>query len=171
MSFSENLFLNYVPLAAIIGGLVWYFRRPKQRAAPPTLPSDVSPPKVPPLPLPETKDRLPAFARDMSGGNEQFVAFVDAMMAQGALSAGAPEEWEIWDADLFPAVPYNKAKRWNQRALRATKQTDGKHDIYAHDAYFMASYFIEDARPAGVDYFEGRTGDRPLSVTHYWEAS
>lgn len=279
MSFFENLFLNHIPLAVIAGDSIWYFRRPEKQVAPPPVPFTVAPPKVPQLPLPDINDRLSAFAHDRSRGHEELVAFVDAMMAEGCLPAGAPEKWEIWDAYqegsgpeffggivvqilsalylnaddfvpleyldwredvgnaaaqydklfermmgkpgtilanvkalreevrfsktgpevatasarqafelsnlklleivppvgwdafLFVAVPRSNAKRWNQRALRATKGTDGKHDIYVRDANFMASHFIEDARPAGVDYFKDRTGDRPLTVTHYWEAS
>ncbi|MCX7565802.1 hypothetical protein OS189_05560 [Sulfitobacter sp. F26169L] len=276
MSFLESLFLNYLPLAAIIVGLIWYFRRPVKRP-PPIQAPPVSPPELPDLELPPLKDRLRVFAHDMSNGHSGLLRFVDDMMAQGVLPSDAPEDWEIWDqyddgagpedfggivvqalvsihlntdavmplvyfdwkedteeaaaqfdelfermtgktgtilskinalpeniryaktgpevtaafarqgfetsgfklleitppmgwdAYLFAAVPRRLGRRWNMRALRATHGMDSRKDISVKDAYFAAALFMEEQRPAGVDYFKNRTGEVSLTVTPYWE--
>lgn len=229
MSFLESLFLNYLPLVAILGGLIWYFRRPKKQSPSP-VPVVASSPSTG-RKLPVQADRLRIFANDMSGGHTDLTTLVKLMKKEGHLPAGVPEDaaeqydllfkrmtgrtgtirakiavlpeelrysrsgpevstafarqaFEVnslklleiepplgWDTYVFAAIPKDLGKRWNMRALRATKNTDRNKDISVKDAYFAGANFIEAQRPVALDYYEGKTGERSLTITPYWKES
>jgi len=98
MSFLENLFLNYLPLAAIIAGGVWYFKRRGRENA-----SKEQPPKAAPvksakperLKLPPNRERLVALAHDLSGGDARFVKLATDMMETGVIPPDTDEDWEL----------------------------------------------------------------------------
>lgn len=291
MSFLENLFLNYLPLAAIVAGVIWYFRKGKKAAvapAPPAKPAQTQKPEV--LKLPPNRARLVALAGDLSGGDPGFVALAQEMMDTGQVPEDTNPDFEIelneakgrgpdqfgpvlvqaltsqtafnlmlddkggvaatkrtglptvyfdwkedmpeccmyfdalftrltgkpgpvtawvdglpdtvkyatyapivtsafarevfnkagftlleilpplgWDAHLFAAVPHRTGRRWKNIALRAGKASTRHAEIITQDAYFTSAFFVEERRPEGVTYFEGRDEGRDIGVYWYWE--
>lgn len=289
MSFLESLFLNYIPLALIALGVLWYlgafkrFRKSERETeeSSPAKTCTAKPradqSKEDKLRLPPNRERLAAFAKDMSGDNPEIVRLAKEMMRSGTVPEVANDVWEYddqysigsgpdafagvlvsvltdqflngtpkppvvyfdwkedmpeccegfadlyqrttgealdfagmvdiwpgevrfadnapivtsalarecferaglvlleiispegWDAHLFAAVPAHAGRRWKNIALRAGPDTTKAQEVLVQDAYFTAADFIEAHRPEGVTFFEGKTGERKVSVYWYWE--
>lgn len=101
MTFWDNLLYNYIPLALIILGALWYFgafkkfrKTAEQSDDTGTLHQSEEPDQNNILELPPARERLVAFARDMSGDHPGIVALASEMMRSGKVPTNTNDTWE-----------------------------------------------------------------------------